>query len=173
MVLVRVRILAHHGVSAIKFGSIDKSDFAIPPVALLYGYLIVAGALGWPVFGQHELFGSRLLQWVGIGSCACSLVLMALSLISFGSSFRVGIDTEHPDALVTSGVFGITRNPIYVAFAFVLIGEFLIQPYPLLLAYAVAGAALFHRQVLREEAFLRQHYGSEYEEYCRRVPRYV
>lgn len=32
---------------------------------------------------------------------------------------------------------------------------------------------LFHRQVLREEAFLEQHYGKEYAEYRLRVPRYL
>jgi len=41
-----------------------------------------------------------------------------------------------------------------------------------LVALAVA-TVLFHRQVLREEGFMRQQYGQEYAEYCRRVRRYV
>jgi hypothetical protein len=41
-------------------------------------------------------------------------VLLAASLVSFGKSFRVGIDIDYPDKLVTSGVFAITRNPICV-----------------------------------------------------------
>ncbi|MDR0305399.1 MAG: hypothetical protein LBI42_01030 [Chitinispirillales bacterium] len=32
---------------------------------------------------------------------------------------------------------------------------------------------VIHRQVLREEKFLRKHYGEEYENYCRRVRRYL
>jgi protein-S-isoprenylcysteine O-methyltransferase Ste14 len=32
---------------------------------------------------------------------------------------------------------------------------------------------LFHRQVLLEEAYLQQHYGQEYLEYCHRVRRYL
>jgi protein-S-isoprenylcysteine O-methyltransferase Ste14 len=42
-----------------------------------------------------------------------------------------------------------------------------------LLVYLAAGIWLFHRQVLREEEFLRQHYGREYAEYCNRVKRYL
>jgi len=41
------------------------------------------------------------------------------------------------------------------------------------LIYLVAATALFHRQVLREEEFMRQHYGQEYVQYCSHVRRYV
>jgi protein-S-isoprenylcysteine O-methyltransferase Ste14 len=43
----------------------------------------------------------------------------------------------------------------------------------LLLVYLGAATWLFHRLVLREEAYLIQHYGREYAEYCARVRRYV
>jgi protein-S-isoprenylcysteine O-methyltransferase Ste14 len=99
--------------------------------------------------------------------------MLLWSLISFGQSFRVGIDTEHPDKLITSGVFAISRNPIYVAFALILLGQFLIFPNWILLVYVAAGTWLFHRQVLREEEYLQQHYGKEYSEYRNRVRRYL
>src|SRR5205085_3148236 len=105
--------------------------------------------------------------------CLAGLSLLLLSLISFGRSFRVGIDTERPDKLVTGGVFAFSRNPIYVAFALVLLGQFLVFPNWVFLAYLVAGVWLFHRQVLREEDYLKRHYGKEYEDYCKRVRRYL
>jgi len=46
------------------------------------------------------------------------------SLISFQESFRVGIDADHPDRLIMDGVFAFSCNPIYVAFAIILIDEF-------------------------------------------------
>jgi protein-S-isoprenylcysteine O-methyltransferase Ste14 len=95
------------------------------------------------------------------------------SLVSFGQSFRVGIDTEHPDKLITSGIFALSRNPIYVAFASILLGQFLIFSNWILLVYIGATIWLFHRQVLREEDYLKQHYGEEYLEYCDRVSRYL
>ncbi|MGB7355280.1 MAG: isoprenylcysteine carboxylmethyltransferase family protein, partial [Acidobacteriaceae bacterium] len=108
---------------------------------------------------------------IGVACCGSGLSLMLASLVSFGRSFRVGIDSEHPDKLVTSGVFSFSRNPIYVAFALVLLGEFLIFPNWIFLAYAAAGTWLFHRQVLREEDFLRRRYGEEFTAYRERVRR--
>jgi protein-S-isoprenylcysteine O-methyltransferase Ste14 len=59
-----------------------------------------------------------------------------------------------------------SRNPIYVAFPFVLLGEFLVFPNWILLIYMVAGIWLSHRQVQREEEFLRKHYGRKWSDYC-------
>ena len=98
--------------------------------------------------------------------------MLLFSLISFGNSFRVGIDTENPDKLITTGIFSFSRNPIYVAFGFVLFGQFLIFSNWILLIYLGAAVWLFHRQVLREEDFLKAHYGGEFSEYCDRVRRY-
>jgi protein-S-isoprenylcysteine O-methyltransferase Ste14 len=94
-------------------------------------------------------------------------------LISFQESFRVGIDTDHPDRLIIDGVFAFSRNPIYVAFAIILIGEFLIFPNWITLIYIGAATWLFHRQVLREENYLRRHHREAYAEYCNRVRRYL
>ena len=110
---------------------------------------------------------------MGVFFCLAGLLLLLWSLVSFGQSFRVGIDAEHPDKLITSGVFAFSRNPIYVAFAFILLGQFLIFPNWILLVYMGAGTWLFHRQVLREEEYLKEHYGKEYLEYCGRVRRYI
>jgi protein-S-isoprenylcysteine O-methyltransferase Ste14 len=105
--------------------------------------------------------------------CLAGLLLLLWGLVSFGRSFRVGIDTDRPDKLITTGVFAFSRNPIYVAFASILLGQFLIFPNWILLACIGAAAWLFHRQVVREEAYLKKHYGREYAEYCRRVRRYL
>lgn len=85
----------------------------------------------------------------------------------------MGIDTDRPDRLITGGIFAFSRNPIYVAFAIILIGEFLILPTWIMLLYIIAATWLFHRQVLREEDYLRQHCGHAYLDYCNRVRRYV
>ena len=66
-----------------------------------------------------------------------------------------------------------SRNPIYVAFAVVLLGQCLIFSNWILLVYLGAAVWLFHRQVLREEDYLKQHYGQEYLKYCQKVRRYL
>jgi protein-S-isoprenylcysteine O-methyltransferase Ste14 len=172
MVLIRSLLMKKQGIEAINFGKIDKTDFLIPPFAFFYFYTVCAAAFNFPTVSTQEFFHSEVISWVGVFFCLAGLLLLLWSLISFGQSFRVGIDTEHPDKLIAIGIFAVSRNPIYVAFAFILLGQFLIFSNWILLVYLGAAIWLFHRQVLREEDYLKEHYGKEYLEYCDRVGRY-
>ena len=173
MVITRVLLMRRSGIWAMHFGKIDKKDFLIPPFAFFYFYIVFAAAFGLPTVSQQQFFDSEALSWVGVFLCGVGLLLFLLSLVSFGSSFRVGIDADHPDKLIRTGVFALSRNPIYVAFWIIMLGQFLVFTNWLLLVYLGAATWLFHRQVLREEAYLIQHYGKEYSEYRARVRRYV
>ena len=173
MVLTRVFLLKRQGVKAMKFGSTDKTDFLIPPFAFFYFYVLFAAAFDWPNVTTRQFFHSEAAAWAGVLFCLVGLLMLLWSLVSFKQSFRIGIDTQHPDRLIVDGVFAISRNPIYVAFVMVLIGEFLIFPNAITLIYVVAATWLIHRQVLREEEYLKRHYGRAYEQYCRRVRRYL
>ena len=173
MVLARISVLRRQGIKAMKFGSIDKTDFLIPPFALFSFYVLFAATFHWPSVTPHQFFQSEIIAWIGVLFCLTGLLLFLWSLISFRQSFRVGIDADHPDRLITDGVFAFSRNPIYVAFAIILIGEFFIFPNWITLIYLGAGTWLFHRQVLREEEYLGEHYDQAYAEYRRRVRRYV
>lgn len=173
LVAVRLIVLRRRGTDALHFGRIDNKDFLIPPFALAYFYAVFAGAFGWPLVGSGRFFSSTPVAWAGVALCFGGVLLVGLSLVAFGRSFRVGIDTDNPDKLVTSGVFAISRNPIYVGFGLVLLGQFLVFPSWVPLIYLLAALWLFNRQVLREEAFMREHYGREYADYCGRVRRYL
>lgn len=172
-VVARVLLMHKSGMNALHFGKIDKKDFLIPPFALLYFYTVFAAAFDWPALSKKVFFHSDAIAWVGVLLCVAGWLLVLLSLVSFGSSFRVGIDANHPGQLVTTGIFALSRNPIYVAFWIVLLGQFFVFPNWLLLVYLAAASWLFHRQVLREEAYLKEQYGRQYSNYCARVRRYV
>ena len=173
MVWLRALLMRRKGIKAMNFGKIDKKDFLIPPFAFFYFYIVFAAAFNFPTVSRQEFFHSGVVSWVGVLLCLAGLFLLFLSLISFGNSFRVGIDPDRPDKLVTTGIFAFCRNPIYVAFGFVLFGQFLVFSNWILLAYMVAAIWLFHRQVSREEEYLRNRYGQQYSEYCNRVRRYL
>ena len=173
LVLSRVLLLKREGIKAMKFGDIDKTDFLIIPFAFFYFYVVFAAAFNWPAVSSQEFFHSETVSWIGVLFCLVGLSLMSWSLISFRQSFRIGIDADHPDRLVTDGIFAFSRNPIYVAFAIILIGQFLILSNWITLIYIGGATWLFHRQVLREEEYLRGHYGQAYAEYCNRVRRYL
>jgi len=172
-VITRVLLLRRQSIRALYFGNIDKKDFLIPPFVIFYFYCVFAVSFDWPTVSRLQFFQSDIIGWVGVLFCGLGLLLHLLSILAFGKSFRVGIDTTAPGSLITTGVFAFSRNPSYVAFWIVLVGQFLVFPNWVLLIYVCAATWLFHRQVLREEAFLRQHYGQEYLDYCARVRRYV
>jgi len=173
MVVTRLFLLKRQGIAAMKFGDTHKTDFLIPPFTLFYFYLVFADAFGLPTLSTEEIFHSEISEWLGVAFCFTGLSFLLWSLISFGKSFRVGIDTSRPGKLVTDGIFAYSRNPIYVGFAFILIGQFLIFANWILLIYVLAGFWLFRRQVLREEEYLKKHYGDDYIRYCRQVRRYL
>jgi protein-S-isoprenylcysteine O-methyltransferase Ste14 len=172
-VLIRIRILRAQGANAMKFGQRDRRDYFIPPFALIYFYTIFGNLFGWPLLSCQMLFNSEYLSAFGAVLCVLGVSFFYWSILSFGKSFRVGIDIDKPDALITSGAFSVSRNPIYVAFLFVLAGEFFIFPNWIPLVYLFAACWLINRQIGLEENFLRQHYESEFKDYCQRVRRYL
>ena len=172
-VVGRVLLLRRTGTRAMHFGELDKTDFLIPPVALFYFYTVFAAAFGWPLGSHQRFFQSTIVAWLGVTLCLAGVLILVISLVSFGKSFRIGIDVDQPGQLVTTGIFAVSRNPIYVGFFVFLLGQLLVSPDWVPLIYLVAATGLFHRQVLREEEFMRRRYGQEYAEYCSHVRRYV
>ena len=171
-VLIRVRLLKGLGIDAFRFGKMDKKDFIIPPFALIFVYLLIANVFNLPRF-DGLLFQNGILAWVGVASCLAGLALFIWALVSFGTSFRVGIDEDSPGSMVTTGAFGLSRNPIYVAFFFVLLGIVLVYPTVVFLVYLVLASFLFNRQIRLEEASLQKVYGTEFDTYCKKVRRYL
>jgi len=175
MVIVRAQILRKHGIKAIVFGRTNKSDFVIIPIVLCFFYFIITSVfdLPFPEVFKRYFWHLPFLHLVATGICLSSLIWFFITLKTFGRSFRVGIDINTKDDLITNGVFSISRNPIYLAFITFFIGIFLAYPNigtVTILAVFMAG---IHRQILREEKFLKGHYGNDYITYCDKVRRYL
>jgi len=172
----RIIMLKRRGIKAFVFGKTHKSDFLLIPVMLLLVYTAVASSLSlpFPEILKRPLYENTLFACVGVFFNLLGLVGFALSLKAFGNSFRVGIDAEKPDKLITSGMFAISRNPIYVSFFFFFSGLTLIHlniaSIVMLLCFF---APVMHRQVLREEEFMKKHYVEQYTKYCKKVRRYL
>ncbi len=171
-VLIRTRYLKKQGIPAMEFGRKDKKDFFILPFALFYFYLIIANAFNLPTIEGQELFQRKGLSWIGVSVCLIAFLFFLWTMISFRKSFRVGLVENTAQGLITTGAFAVSRNPIYVSFAIMLIGQFLIYPSWILLLYIAVAAFTFHRQVLKEEKFLAEQYGEEFDAYRKKAGRY-
>ena len=80
---------------------------------------------------------------------------------------------EEPEALVTTGLHGVSRNPIYLGFTAVHLGLAGATRNGWMLVTCPVSAALVHRWVPREEEWLGERFGDEYAAYRARVPRYL
>lgn len=76
--------------------------------------------------------------------------------------------------LVTEGVFGQTRHPLYVGVSAALCGIALIFGLDWLLLLIVPSCVILHFAVVRpEELYLERKFGDAYQRYKARVPRYL
>jgi hypothetical protein len=82
---------------------------------------------GW----EHPPTLARLQLSFSHISLIVSSAATATPKAALGGSFSrtmCACATDHADKLVTTGVFAFSRNPIYVAFGCVLLGQFLVFP---------------------------------------------
>jgi protein-S-isoprenylcysteine O-methyltransferase Ste14 len=110
---------------------------------------------------------------LGVAVELAALAWFALALIHMGRSLRLGVDRAQPGPLVTTGVFGLSRNPIFVAMIAMLWGSFLLVGTLPMAVAAMLGSVLIDRQIRHEEKFLAEKFGPAYADYCRRVGRYL
>ena len=81
---------------------------------------------------------------------------------------------DPPKELVVSGLYKYVRNPMYVGVLFVILGHFLWFGFWNLLIYGALVFLAFHSFViLYEEPNLKQRFGAAYEEYLKRVSRWI
>ncbi len=132
------------------------------PLIYLVAFLI------FPPSESHEL---RTLGFIvaGIGQ------LTRAAVIGFAYIKRGGLNKKvYADNLVTTGFFGVCRNPLYVGNILMVIGLLLIHGNPELI---IIGSALFvfiyYCIVFAEENYLQDKFGGGFAEYCRDVPRWI
>jgi protein-S-isoprenylcysteine O-methyltransferase Ste14 len=149
----------------------DSPDVvALPPLILLIACVLV-GALEWLAPLRVGLGAAR---WAG-----AALLLGALGVIVWSSRefVRAGTnaDPRKPThAVVASGPFAYTRNPIYVAYAAILLGVCVLLDSAWAVAVFAAWFAVMRAGVVaREERYMARKFGEAYLAYRARVRRWV
>ena len=143
--------------------------------------LLVAVAVGlnsvssetYRSFGPIVLAGGSALRWVAIAALGAAIVWVAVAQAQMGRSWRIGIDRENRTELVQTGIFAVSRNPIFLGMRVMLIGLFLVIPGALTLLTWILGDVLMQIQVRLEEEFLSGVHGQAYSDYKSRVRRWI
>lgn len=137
----------------------------LPPVWLL-GCLVLTWLSPWEFpWGRAEL--------IGIVVFAAGLGLAVAAVIEFRRAKTTVIPRLAPSALISSGVFRYSRNPIYLADVLILVGLSLYWGKLLgILLVPIFIAVITKRFILGEEARLRQTFGADYATYLGRTRRW-
>jgi len=176
--VVKVAVQRRQGIRSIVVGKAgdDRARYEPFSLVLLFTWfaLIAVHGTGW----LPGLFGPRLFRSLGVEALGALLALGSLgfqlaSLYQMGRSWRIGIDPGSDQPLVTTGVFGISRNPIYIALDGIAVATFLMTGSPFFLVTGAVVVAAIHVQIRREEAYLAAAFGEAYARYRARVPRYL
>ena len=120
-----------------------------------------------------QILNNQIIQFAGAVVIFAGLLVFCLALISFKSSWRVGIDTVAPGDLITTGIFSVSRNPIFLSMDLYFLGTFLIYSNLFFLLCFVCIALGFQFQIHQEETFLIERYGDSYRSYMTQVNRYI
>ncbi|HET8696278.1 MAG TPA: isoprenylcysteine carboxylmethyltransferase family protein [Gammaproteobacteria bacterium] len=106
---------------------------------------------------------------------ACAGQVVRAATIGYEYIVRGGRNHRvYADTLVTQGLFRHTRNPMYVGKFFMVLGAGIASNrWPAMLAIAGAYAFMYQAVTLAEEDYLRRKFGPSFDEYCRRVPRWL
>ncbi len=137
--------------------------FVLFPALVLWG----SGASFWPPPGLNRWLGGAMLV------AAHALLLGPVrAFIVEGRGTQAPI--APPSLLVRSGLYTRVRNPMYLNYFAIVLGEaVLYRSFPLV-AYACLFFALEHAYVVGfEEKELRRRFGAEYDAYCAGVGRWL
>ena len=158
----------------------EPGDAAAPsgitrPPLLYLACLLLGLALERVLPLRLALPGTALMQWTAGGG----LILIGLAILAAGvrnfSRAATPVPSNQPvRALVTAGIHGWSRNPIYIGMFLVYagIGIAARSPWILILALPLA-IALHYGIVAREEAYLERRFGDAYRDYKARVRRWL
>ncbi|MGB0872672.1 MAG: methyltransferase family protein [Solirubrobacterales bacterium] len=114
------------------------------------------------------------IQPLGLGIGVLGLALTLWAQAAMGNSWRIGVDEGERTDLVTSGAFGLVRNPIFSAMIVFSIGLLLAVPtFVSVIAFASLMIALELQTRKVEEPYLLVAHDPEYREYAARVGRFV
>ncbi len=84
------------------------------------------------------------------------------------------LDPAQASALVTSGPNAVTRNPMYVGMTGLLAAHGVVRGgWRTALPVAAFVGVIDRFQIRPEEAALRDHFGDDFDAYCRRVRRWI
>ena len=180
MILPSYRVWKTTGVNPYKLG---KSESAHDYVGTLFRLTIFSVALVVIAFAllpnlYEYLIPLSYLNNVTLNTVGQTLLVIAVfwvlvAQVHMQKSWRIGIDEDVKTELIQTGLFKLSRNPIFLGMRVMLLGLFLVLPSAATLVILFVGDLLIQIQVRLEEEFLTRTHGKAYLAYQKQVRRWI
>ena len=129
-------------------------------------------ATGQPSFADYGF--NPIQAWVGVLVIVASLVLFRVTHKQLGRNWSITLEMRDHHKLVTDGLYGYVRHPMYSSFVLFAVAQLL------LLQNWIAGPAglvgfgiLFFMRVSREERVMIETFGDQYRNYMQHTARII
>jgi len=127
-------------------------------------YAVPAGvlSLAYPHVLAPRFLPTPVGVWIGV-------VLILLGIAMLAASGRAIVTAFRQDKLLTTGIYGLVRNPIYSAWiVFICPGIVFVSQWWLLLGASIVAYVYFKLTIGKEREYLVDVFGQEYVDYeCR------
>ena len=157
----------------IPMGAKTRDASKAAPAPLIYAAVLLAGvllSLAFPVS-----FLPRSVTWIAGGACFLLPFLLGFAALAAMRRAKTSVNPNRPTtAMLTEGPFRLTRNPMYLGMAIQYVGLALL--FNALWAIVLLPVALLIVQVAvikREERYLEQKFGEQYQSYKAKVRRWL
>lgn len=168
----KMRMQSRSGVQTDQMGK-GKTGFTkwVEIILKISTYLVVAAEVV-SIILNTSIF-PVWFRMIGLLLMIAGVIFFTTAVYTMKDSWRAGVPHTDQTALVTSGIFQISRNPAFLGFDLVYIGiVFTFFNVPLLVISIIAYLMLHLQIVNNEEPFLQEAFGAEYLEYKNHVNRY-
>lgn len=146
-------------------------ELKIPPVGVGIGI----AALAWGV-SRLDVLSFERVDAVVVGLVAAGIAVAIAGVVAFRRS-KTTVDPFQPEkasALVTGGIYRFSRNPMYLGMLLVLLGWAGFVGDWVAVAVTVLFIPYMTRfQIAPEERVMTSMFGEQYEQYCKRVRRWI
>jgi len=142
-------------------------------IAGIFIYVILFSFLPENYFIPNDLIDVDLLKFIGLTLMLMAIIWTVVAQNQMKNSWRIGIDNDMKTELITSGLFSVSRNPVFLGMIISLLGFFFVTPNSFSLLFLIIYYILIQIQIRLEEEYLYKQHGEKYLDYLMKVRRII
>ncbi len=151
-------------------GNKTKTTLHIERIMACATVLALLFSIGSILFAKPQR--NTMLAVAGVICGVAGVAFFAAATLTMKDSWRVGIPDEKT-ALITGGIYRISRNPAFMGFDLLYLSTNLLFPNAPLALVTLWAVVMLHMQILQEEKHLQNTFGAIYTTYARQTRRYL